>query len=315
MIRVEHVCRRYGDLTAVDRVSLSIERGEIVGLLGHNGAGKTTLMQMLTGFIEPTSGTISVAGYDVQQQRLEAQRKIGYLPETAPLYPEMTVQDYLLTMADLRGVPAELRTQAVARAAAGTDLRGRMLQPIRTLSKGYRQRVGLAQAIVHEPDVLILDEPTNGLDPAQIVAIRKLVRSLGERTTVLLSTHILQEVEAVCERVLVMIDGALALDAPLSELLTSRTLRLALGTEQDPSAVLTGLPGIRAVRSLGPEPGMVGFHAYALDCEPGDWPTDNVARTCADQGWTLGALAPEQRTLDGVFRELQSKRAGGGHPS
>ncbi len=309
MIRIDNATRAYGDLVAVRGVSAEIARGEVVGLLGHNGAGKTTLMKLLTGYLEPTSGTLSVGGRDVVTDRLNAQRLIGYLPESAPLYPEMLVQEYLLMMAELRGVPADKARDAVARAAAATGLHGRMVQPIGTLSKGYRQRVGLAQAIVHDPAVLVLDEPTNGLDPVQIQSIRELIRTLAEHTTVLLSTHILQEVEAVCDRVLILIDGTLAEDAPLADLLRSRTLEVVLAEPAEGArAALAGLPGVEAVRE-GHSDLFPDATTWLLDCADGPWPTPAVLELARERGWTVLAAAPQARTLDRVFRELQAARA------
>ncbi|MEM6926402.1 MAG: ATP-binding cassette domain-containing protein, partial [Myxococcota bacterium] len=241
MIRIEHVTRKYGDLTAVSDVSLSIERGEIVGLLGHNGAGKTTLMKMITGFLEPTSGTVNVGGSDVVVDRIAVQRQLGYLPENAPLYPEMDVGEYLAMMANLREVPADRLDRAVDVAIERTGLTRHVLRPIGQLSKGYRQRVGLAQAIVHEPNLLVLDEPTNGLDPVQIQSIRELITELGKDATVILSTHIMQEVEAVCDRVLVMIDGKLSADQALSDMLSSHTLQLSVENASNVASVLTKL--------------------------------------------------------------------------
>ncbi|MEZ4236047.1 MAG: ATP-binding cassette domain-containing protein [Myxococcota bacterium] len=303
MIRIEHVTRKYGPIAAVSDVSLNIERGEIVGLLGHNGAGKTTLMKMLTGYLEPTAGKITVAGIDVVTDRNDVQRQIGYMPENAPLYPEMLVQEYLLMMAELRGVAAERRQKAVGIAAGRTGLGHHMLRPIGQLSKGYRQRVGLAQAIVHEPSLLVLDEPTNGLDPMQIESIRELVRKLGEESTIILSTHILQEVEAVCDRVVVLIDGELSADAPLQELLASNVLRLVVADGDDVKAGLGGVEGIAAVQRT--EDGPPGTASWAITCAPGTTPTPAVLAAAQRHGWTVQAVAPEQRTLESVFRKLQ----------
>jgi ABC-2 type transport system ATP-binding protein len=312
MIRIDRVTRKYGDIAAVSDVSLNIERGEIVGLLGHNGAGKTTLMKMITGYLEPTSGVITVGGADVVAERTNVQRQIGYLPENAPLYPEMLVQEYMLMMAELRGVPAERREKAVSLAVGRTGLGQHLLRPIGQLSKGYRQRVGLAQAIVHEPALLVLDEPTNGLDPVQIQSIRDLIKKLGQTTTIILSTHILQEVEAVCQRVLIMIDGKLSADAPLRELLASRTLRLAVQDGIDVRPHLGSVPGVLAVRRLGPSPDLQGpllqgTVAWGLDLAEGADPATDVLAVAHRQGWKISALSPEQRTLDGVFRQLQQE--------
>ncbi len=307
MIEIHDVVRAYGETRAVRGVSLSIGRGEVVGLLGHNGAGKTTLMKMLTGFLEPTSGAIRVGGHDIVADRAAAQRLIGYLPENAPLYPEMLVQDYLLLMAELRGVPADQRVRAAGRAAAATALGGYLTRPIATLSKGYRQRVGIAQAIVHDPAVLVLDEPTNGLDPMQIQSIRELIRRLAKKTTMLLSTHILQEVEAVCERVLVMIDGSLAADAPISTLLAAGSIRVSVRGSSGAKEAFSALPGVKGVRPLGNDAVLTGFEAFAIDAAPAVAPA--LAALAARSGWEMGSLAPEQQTLDAVFRRLQSEHA------
>lgn len=305
MISMENLTRRYGDVLAVDRVSLTIPRGEIVGLLGHNGAGKTTMMKMLTGYLEPTEGRVTVDGVDVSEAREAAQRRIGYLPENAPTYPEMLVQDYLMMMAELRGVPRAQQRRAVVEAARDTDLLDRLTAPISTLSKGYRQRVGLAQAIVHRPEVLVLDEPTNGLDPTQIQSIRALIRRLGERSTILLSTHILQEIEAVCSRVLVMIGGTLAADAPLQELLGTEDLvvsvrRATPGVE----AVLRGIDGVHEVVARGDDPQQPGFDRYALRSDR-PFPVAAVLERATDRGWEIGGVAPERRTLESVFQSLE----------
>jgi ABC-2 type transport system ATP-binding protein len=224
MIEASNLSKRYGEVVAVDDVSFSVGRGEIVGFLGPNGAGKTTTMRMLTGFLPPTDGSARIAGHDIFEEPLAARRAVGYLPESPPLYPEMTVASYVRYVASIKDVPRARRSEAVARAlerCALTDVASRV---IGTLSKGYRQRVGLAQAIVHDPPVLILDEPTVGLDPIQIGEIRALIALLasGEggaaRHTVILSSHILAEVRAICRRVIMINQGRKTVDAPLAEL-------------------------------------------------------------------------------------------------
>src|SRR3954452_25514339 len=215
MIEVERLARRYGTVKAVDGVSFAIGRGEIVGLLGLNGAGKTTTMRMLTTFLQPTSGRATMTGHDVLDDPLEVRRSVGSLPESVPLYTEMRVREYLEFRAKLNGVPRARRRQAInhviARCRLG-DVEDRILGH---LSKGYRQRVGLAETMVHQPEILILDEPTAGLDPVQIREVRALIRELGDRHTILLSTHIMQEVEAVCGRVILIVQGRIAIDDPL----------------------------------------------------------------------------------------------------
>ncbi len=305
MIRIDKVTRKYGDRTAVHEVSLDIQRGEIVGLLGHNGAGKTTLMKMLTGYLEPTSGTISVGGVDVVKDRIAVQRQIGYLPENAPLYPEMLVQEYLLMMAELRGVPPDRRVRAVSLAASRTGLGQHLLRPIAQLSKGYRQRVGIAQAIVHEPALLVLDEPTNGLDPVQIQLIRDLIERLGKTSTIILSTHILQEVEAVCDRVLVMIDGRLSADAPLRQLLQSRTMRVSITDGTDLKTALGGMDGVSAVRQEGPDADAPGHTVWRVDVAEGSQIGPKILEVARSKGFGVASFAPEHKTLDGVFKQLQ----------
>jgi ABC-2 type transport system ATP-binding protein len=224
MIEATHLSKRYGEITAVDGVSFSVERGEVVGFLGPNGAGKTTTMRMLTGFLPPTDGTARICGHDIFEEPLAARRAIGYLPEAPPLYPEMTVSSYVDYVARIKDVPRRERRAKVERALERCGLSDVSRRVIGTLSKGYRQRVGLAQAIVHEPPVLILDEPTIGLDPIQIGEIRALIAALaggdGEaQHTVILSTHILPEVEAICRRVVMINRGRKTVDAPLAELM------------------------------------------------------------------------------------------------
>jgi gliding motility-associated transport system ATP-binding protein len=223
MIEASHLSKRYGDVVAVDDVSFTVERGEVVGFLGPNGAGKTTTMRMLTGFLPPTDGSAKIAGHDIFAEPLQARRAVGYLPEAPPLYPEMTVFSYVDYVARIKDVPRRERKQKVEQALERCGLADVARRVIGTLSKGYRQRTGLAQAIVHEPPVLILDEPTVGLDPIQIGEIRHLIADLASgggdaRHTVILSTHILPEVEAICRRVVMINQGRKTVDAPLSEL-------------------------------------------------------------------------------------------------
>lgn len=303
MISIQNLTRKYGTVVAVDRVSTEIQRGEIVGLLGHNGAGKTTVMKILTGFLDATEGTVKVDGFDVDTQRIEAQRRIGYLPENAPLYEEMLVQEYLVMIAELRGVAADQVPSRVAEAVVATGLNDRLLSPIHTLSKGLRQRVGIAQAILHRPDVLVLDEPTNGLDPMQIQSIRKLIQRLGQSTTIILSTHILQEIEAVCDRVLIMIQGALVADAPMKELLVTQRVRLTLapGTG-DVAKQLGAVDGVTEVSALGAD-------TWGLRFQGETPPVPAIITACTKAGWTIASVGPEHRTLESVYKELQADHA------
>ena len=228
MLKAEALSRHFGEVRAADDVSFEVSSGEIVGLLGHNGAGKTTVMRLLTGFIEPTSGEAWVNDINVQEDPVAAQSHIGYLPESQPFYSEMSVADYLMFAATVRGIPEEERIEKVRVVVDDTDLKDRVLDTIRTLSRGYQQRVAVAQAILHQPPVLILDEPTNGLDPTQTLHMRELITRLAEKSTVVLSTHILQEVDAICDRVLIMNDGKLVVDERLDEL--SKSTRIVVNT-------------------------------------------------------------------------------------
>jgi ABC-2 type transport system ATP-binding protein len=247
VIKAEQLTRRYGDFLAVDRVDFTIEQGEIVGLLGHNGAGKTTIMKMLTGYLEPSAGRVLVDGVDVAEQPKVVQRSLGYLSESLPLYPEMTVVDYLEYAAELRGVAPADQASAVRESIESTELEVKAFDRIYTLSRGYRQRVGVAQAILHKPRFLVLDEPTNGLDPSQTQHMRDLIRRLSAQATIILSTHIMQEVSAVCDRAMILRNGRLVLDESLAAL--RRSERLLVGTDAEPEKVGAALRGIDGVGS------------------------------------------------------------------
>lgn len=296
MIDAEELTRRYGETLAVDSVSFSIGGGEIVGLLGHNGAGKTTIMKMLTGYLEPSAGRVSVDGYDVGEAPEAVQQRLGYLPENCPVYPEMTVVEYLDYVAGLRHVAD--RASALKEVLAATDLEGRAFDLIGTLSRGFQQRVGVAQAIVHKPQLLILDEPTNGLDPAQTQQMRDLIRTLAENATVILSTHIMQEVDAVCDRVMILRAGRLALDSTLADL--QRSQRLLIGTHASREAVQAAV-GDRA-QVVG---GTYDRAAFLSFDEPLTEATSaDVARRLVEGGVAFHALHPEQRDLESVFRAV-----------
>ncbi|MES9945492.1 MAG: ABC transporter ATP-binding protein, partial [Candidatus Thiodiazotropha sp.] len=302
MIRVDNLIRTYGDLTAVDRISFQINQGEIVGLLGHNGAGKTTIMKMLTGYLEPTAGSIEIDSLDIASHRRAVQQRIGYLPENDPLYPEMTVIDYLDYAAELHGVAPEQRLESIWSAIERTGLTDRAADRIATLSRGYRQRVGVAQAIIHNPRLLILDEPTNGLDPTQVQQMRELIRALAEHATVILSTHILQEVQAICDRVIIIRNGGKALDASMDELRTGR--RLLVSVDAAPERALDlfrSLEGVTSVETLS-EAG--AGHRYALDLERQEAlqvTAPALASRVTAEGMKLYTLHPESRNLETIF--------------
>ena len=304
-IRVERLAKRYGHVQALADVSFGIAKGEVIGLLGPNGAGKTTLMKILTGYLEPDDGEVRLHGTDVVADPIAAQRRIGYLPESAPLYGEMLVQEYLLMMAAMRGVPPSKRLARTREVVHATGLDDRVVQPIATLSKGYRQRVGLAQAIIHEPDILVLDEPTTGLDPAQIVEIRELIVSLARTSTVLLSTHILSEVEATCERVLVIMQGRLKADARLADLRSANAAVVAIesGARGVPEA-LRAVPGVTAVDDAG---SANGFTRWRVTSKAADDVCPLLFDTLRGKPWKLGELRPEPKTLERVFRDLAER--------
>jgi ABC-2 type transport system ATP-binding protein len=305
MITISNLTRRYGAFVAVDDVSFTIPRGEVVGLLGPNGAGKTTIMKMLTGFLEPTSGSIRVGELQIGPDTAAIQRRIGYLPENCPGWPEMTVIEFLEYQAVLHDTPEDQRAHAVATAIRRTDLRDKATQPLQTLSRGYRQRVGVAQAILHNPDIVILDEPTNGLDPTQILHMRALIRELSQSATVIVSTHILQEVQAVCERVLILRAGRKAVDSRLDEL--QRDTRLLITLDRDMEAVrpvLGAVDGVTAVTALEAADDGAGRYRYAL--QAGDAAAPAVAAAALRAGFGLYELTREQRTLETVFAEVNA---------
>ena len=308
MIRVEALTRTYGGLTAVDQVSFEIGTGEIVGLLGHNGAGKTTIMKMLTGYLEPTGGSIEIDGLDINTEREAVQQRIGYLPENDPLYYEMTVIDYLDYAATLHGVPDAERTDRIREAIDRTELSSKATDTIGTLSRGFCQRVGVAQAILHKPRVLILDEPTNGLDPIQVQHMRDLIRVQAQHATVILSTHILQEVEAICSRVIIVHNGQKVLDSTLDKLLAGK--RLVVAVDAGPERALALLSAVNDVVSVEPMTQRGPGHRYVLDLGNEGDPAEAahiVASRIATEGWKLYALQPERLDLEQIFSEISAQ--------
>ena len=311
MIEVQHVTKRYGSLTAVDDISFRVERGEILGFLGPNGAGKTTTMRILTGYLPATEGQAQVAGFDVFEQPIEAKRRTGYLPETPPLYPEMTVAEYLLFVARINSVPASDRQAQIGSAMDRTSIADMADRYCGTLSKGYRQRVGLAQAILHNPDVLILDEPTAGLDPRQILETRRLITELAGDHTIILSTHILPEVSQTCHRVVIINRGrVVAVDTPdnlTARLQGSQTLYLQVDTEgADPLPALEGVAGVLSVTVADTRDGLGG---YQVESGSGDDVRRELARTVVANGWGLLELRPQQMSLEDIFLQLTTEDA------
>lgn len=303
MIEVDKLSRLYGDLIAVSEVSFRVQPGEVVGLLGHNGAGKSTIMKMLTGGLEPSSGRVVIDGLDMADHRRSLQRRIGYLPENCPIYPDMTVMDYLDYRAVLYGIPEADRADAVRCAVERAALAEKALDRVATLSRGYRQRVGVAQAILHEPDVIILDEPTSGLDPSQIHQMRELVRSLAGRAALLISTHILQEVEAVCDRVLMLREGHLALDAQLADLGGADRLLLTVDLPPERAKAVFGeVPGVHRIEPLGGTDERQGYLVRAESNAERLAPV--LARHAHEAGCGLYRLQPQARNLETVYAEV-----------
>ena len=322
MIKVEGLTKRYARTVAVDNISFEVEKGQIVGFLGPNGAGKTTTMRVLTCFLPPTEGTANVAGFDVQEHPIEVKRRIGYLPESPPLYPEMDVTGYLEFTGKLKGIPSadiKKRVDEVLGKCAIGDVRDKL---IGKLSKGYRQRVGLAQAIIHNPDVLILDEPTSGLDPKQIIEIRELLKSLAGNHTIILSTHILSEVEHSCERVIIISQGKLvAIDSVANltnRLRGSESVALeveAAGGSPNPSDVQLRLEQVAGVRSVVMKDSKDGRLTFEVESLQGRQIRADLARSVVNAGWNLSELRPVGLSLEEVFLQLTAAETKGDAPA
>ena len=303
-ISVHGATKVFGATVAVDRVTFDIRKGEVVGFLGPNGSGKTTTMRLITSFYSPDGGTITVDGIDTQDDETATRELIGYLPESNPLYEDMLVNEYLAFVADLRGIPKSDYGRNLEKTIDETGINEVYYRPIHELSKGYHQRVGLAQAILHQPEVLILDEPTEGLDPNQRVTIRELIKSLGEDRTVLLSTHVMQEVDATCERILLINRGRLIADDSVEELRKrARGLR-RLFIEAEGNQIesrLNTLDGVSGIRRLDP---IEGRKRYEMTVSGDDDLRPQVFNLAKKQGWTLWELHEESSTLEDVFHYL-----------
>jgi ABC-2 type transport system ATP-binding protein len=311
LIEVQHLTKRYGRVTAVDDLTFRVERGEILGFLGPNGAGKTTTMRILTGYMPATEGKAVVAGFDVFEQPIEAKRRTGYLPETPPLYPEMTVREYLQFVAriKIKGVSAGERRNRVEESMRRTRVDDMASRHCGKLSKGYRQRVGLAQSILHNPEVLILDEPTAGLDPKQIIETRQLIKELAGTHTIVISTHILPEVSQTCDRVVIINKGrAVAVDTPANltaRLRGSETMYLQIDAgADDAAATLRDVPGVLGVSIADRQNGAVG---YEVSTESGRDVRRDLARTVVAQNWGLLELRPSRMSLEEIFLSLTTE--------
>ena len=307
LLSLEGVTKRFGDVAAVDNVSFAVDRGEVVGFLGPNGAGKSTTMRMITQYYEPDTGAVWFDGQPLREAGRDAKARIGYLPENNPLYGEMLVFEYLEFVARLRELRGAEASRAIEDAVAATGVESVYYRPIAQLSKGFRQRVGLAQAILHQPDLLVLDEPTEGLDPNQRVGIRRLISELGRERTIILSTHVLSEVQSTCSRLLIINRGAIAADGPVEQLMAQAEGAVEIHIEVVGDGVteaLSGVPGVRDVRSQTTTSGRTAATLTAdstNDVRPAIF---DLAKT---QGWTLYELHQETASLEDFFRQLTAE--------
>jgi ABC-2 type transport system ATP-binding protein len=309
VIEVQHLSKRYGRIPAVDDVTFRVERGEILGFLGPNGAGKTTTMRVITGYMPPTQGKVTVAGFDVFNQPVEAKRRTGYLPETPPLYPEMTVREYLTFVAKIKGVQSGDRHARITQVMKKTAIADMADRHCGKLSKGYRQRVGLAQAILHNPDVLVLDEPTAGLDPKQIIETRQLIKELAGNHTIILSTHILPEVAQTCQRVVIITKGkVVAVDTPENlthRLLGAETMYVQLdAADADAGTALQAVPGVVRVGISDRHGVAVG---YEVESVKGRDIRRDLAAAVVAHGWGLLELRPLRMSLEEVFLQVTTE--------
>ncbi len=315
MIEVDRVSKRFGPVLAVDRVSFRVEQGEVVGFLGPNGAGKSTVMRILACFFPPTSGKAWVGGYDVTAHSLEVRRMVGYFPEKASVYPDLPVRAFLEFAAEAKDVPRAQRAKEVERVMERCGLKEVQRRIIGHLSKGYRQRVGIAQALIHDPPVLILDEPTIGLDPEQVVEIRHLIRELGKERTVILSTHILPEVSTVCDRIIVINRGRIlaseSLDELRAQLERTRRVRVEIeGPREQSREILSRLPGVVQIEEDGMRRQEVGgVVSWVLEYQ-GDDIRKEVSRTVLQQGWGLLEVRPLELTLEDIYLKLIHESGG-----
>lgn len=313
MIEVKNLTKKYGSHTAVDNISFEVHEGEILGFLGPNGAGKSTTMNILTGYLSATHGTVSINGHDILEEPNEAKANIGYLPEQPPLYPDMTVREYLNFMFDLKKcpLPRQRHIAEICKVLKIEDVYGRL---IRNLSKGYKQRVGFAQALIGNPPVLILDEPTVGLDPNQIVEIRTLIKMLGKHHTIILSSHILSEIEAVCDRIVIINRGqivaddtAAALSANISE--DSRLIVSVAGPAKEVSALISGIRGVSKVSYEGSHE--AGVHEFAIETEEGADIRRDLFTRLAQRNWPLLTSSSRAMSLEDIFVKLTMNENGG----
>ncbi|MCK5088027.1 MAG: ATP-binding cassette domain-containing protein [Melioribacteraceae bacterium] len=305
-ISVNNLTKKYGTQRAVDNISFEVKTGEILGFLGPNGAGKTTTMKIITCFMAPSDGGVKVGDYSIFDDPEKIKRKIGYLPEDNPLYEDMLVLDYLEFVAELQGVPKEKIEKRIVEMVELTGLNVEKHKKISELSKGYKQRVGLAQAMIHDPEILVLDEPTTGLDPNQIVEIRKLIRELGREKTVILSTHILPEVEATCDRILIINDGKIVADGT-SEILRKQAqgqeiLKIQISEAQNQDEVISELQQLDTIGMV--DPINDEENCYLINSKDEQSSKRNIFRLCVDKNWVLTEMTPIETKLEDIFRDL-----------
>jgi ABC-2 type transport system ATP-binding protein len=309
LIEADGLAKSFGALKAVDGISLKVPRGQVLGFLGPHGAGKSTTMRLITGFLEPDAGRARIAGFDVQEQAKEAKKRLGYLPEGAPLYGEMTPKGLLMFVAELRGLQGEALAGAVAKAVERTGLRPVLDQTIETLSKGYKRRVGIAQAILHEPEVLIMDEPTDGLDPNQKHHVRELITEMAREKAIIVSTHILEEVEAVCTRAVVINRGRIVADGTAEDLMRlvpyhgAVTIRVASDRADAVRGALAVVAGVKEVETLGVANGRLELRAIPKN---GAGIVTDVASAIREKALAVDELFVERGKLDDVFRQITS---------
>ncbi len=306
MIQVENLTKYYGEFPAISDVSFSVSKGEIVGFLGPNGAGKTTTMRILTSFMPPTSGTARIAGYDVVSESLHARQRIGYLPETVPLYTDMTVRGYLSFMGTIRGMDSKKIQGRIGDVVQICHLEDYYNSLISKLSKGFRQRVGIAQAILHEPDVLVLDEPTIGIDPIQIVETRQLIKDLGQDHTLIISTHILPEVSMICQRVVIINEGEIVAEDTPENLATrlEGTERLHMEIRGPVKAVTKALRDVQGVQDVTYNERDDGTAVYNIMGKRGEEMRTDLAQAVIEQGWGLLSLEAVTMSLEDIFLRL-----------
>jgi ABC-2 type transport system ATP-binding protein len=315
LIEVQDLTKAYGSVTAVDHVSFTVNKGEILGFLGPNGAGKTTTMRILTGFMPATSGTARIGGFDVFNDSLEVRRHIGYLPETPPVYPDMSVESYLAFVTRIKNVPAEKRAALISDALEKTSITDKRHELIKRLSRGYKQRVGIAQALVHDPDVIILDEPTVGLDPKQIIEVRNLIKGLAGTHTIILSTHILPEVSMTCDRVVIINKGRIvAVDTPqnlTSQLKGGQRIRLEVGAPE--AALREAVAQVAGARRVEIESARSDGHFVVnIASAPGTDIRSNLAAKIVEKGWPLFELRGVSLSLEDIFLQLTTSDASHG---